>query len=285
MVPDMPAWPETGIQETATMTNETAAHPSIQLERQGGLATVTLSQAARGNPFDGAFTRDFKRVAGELWDMAGLRAVLLRAEGANFSFGGDLKSFGPVRDRLGPLVREWTADLHMGLQRAWSLPVPIVCAVQGFAMGGGVALLAGCDVVVAGQSSKFGSAFAQLGFSCDSGSSTVLAARMGVARARRFVLLAEMLPAADAMAAGLVDQVVPDEQVQESALALARQLANGPTVAYGEIKRLFLKAGTASMSEQLEDEAITLSRIAATADAKEGIAAMLDKRRPVFLGR
>jgi len=108
---------------------------------------------------------------------------------------------------------------------------------------------------------------------------------MGVARARRFVLLAEMLPAADAMAAGLVDQVVPDEQVQESALALAGQLANGPTVAYGEIKRLFLKAGTASMSEQLEDEAITLSRIAATADAKEGIAAMLDKRRPVFLGR
>lgn len=269
------------------MTTETpaAAQPSIRLERQGGLAIVTLAQAARANPFDGAFTRDFRRVVGQLWDAPDLRAVLLKAEGANFSYGGDLKSFAPVRDRLGPLVREWTADLHMGLQRAWSLPVPIVCAVQGFAMGGGVALLAGCDVVVAGASAKFGSAFAQLGFSCDSGSSAVLTARMGVSRARRFVLLAEVLAAPDAMTAGLIDRVVPDEQLQEAALALALQLANGPTVAYGQIKRLFLKAGGSAMSEQLEDEAITLSRVAGTADAQEGIAAMLEKRKPVFQGR
>ncbi|HSW16368.1 MAG TPA: enoyl-CoA hydratase-related protein [Ramlibacter sp.] len=267
------------------MTTETSTQPSIRLERQGGLGIVTLAQAARANPFDGAFTRDFKRVFGELWDATDLRAVLLKAEGGNFSFGGDLKSFAPVRDRLGPLVREWTADLHMGLQRAWSLPVPIVCAVQGFAMGGGVALLAGCDVVVAGQSAKFGSAFAQLGFSCDSGSSAVLTARMGASRARRFVLLAEVLAAQDALAAGLVDRVVPDEQLQESALALATQLANGPTVAYGQIKRLFLKASASSMTEMLEDEAITLSRVAATADAQEGIAAMLEKRKPVFKGR
>lgn len=267
------------------MTTDTAVQPAIRLERQGGLAIVTLAQPARANPFDGQFTRDFKRVFGELWDAPDLRAVLLKAEGANFSFGGDLKSFGPVRDRLGPLVREWTADLHMGLQRAWSLPVPIVCAVQGFAMGGGVALLAGCDVVLAGRSAKFGSAFAQLGFSCDSGSSAVLTSRMGASRARRFVLLAEVLAAQDAMTAGLVDEVVADEQLQESALALATRLANGPTVAYGQIKRLFLKAGASSMSEQLEDEAITLSRVATTADAQEGIAAMLEKRKPVFQGR
>jgi 2-(1,2-epoxy-1,2-dihydrophenyl)acetyl-CoA isomerase len=273
------------------MANETSAafssatEPSIRLERQGALAIVTLAQPARGNPFDGAFTRDFKRVFAQLWDATDLRAVLLKADGANFSFGGDLKSFVPVRDRLGSMVREWTADLHMGLQRAWSLPVPIVCAAQGFAMGGGVALLAGCDVVVAGESAKFGSAFARLGFSCDSGSSTVLTARMGASRARRFVLLAEVLAATDAMTAGLVDRVVPDEQVQEAALALALQLADGPTVAYGQIKRLFLKAGASSMPEQLEDEAITLSRVAGTADAQEGIAAMLEKRKPVFRGR
>ena len=259
--------------------------PSIRVERDGGLAIVNLAQPARGNPFDGTFTKDFKAVFSELWNAKDLRAVLLRADGTNFSFGGDLKSFAPVRHDLAPLVREWTSDLHMGLQRAWALPVPIVCAVQGFAMGGGVALLAGCDVVLAGQGAKFGSAFARLGFSCDSGSSVTLTARMGPARAKRFVLLAEVLGAADALAAGLVDRVVPDAQLQDNAIALARTLAAGPTLAYGETKRLFLKAGAAHLQAQLEDEALTLARVAASADAQEGVSAMLEKRKPDFQGR
>lgn len=257
---------------------------SIRVELQDGLAIVSLAQAARGNPFDGEFTRDFKEVFSQLWDAKGLRAVLLRAEGANFSVGGDLKAFHPVRDNLAPLVRRWTADLHMGLQRAWQLPVPIVAAVQGFAMGGGVALLAGCDVVIAGESVRIGSAFAQLGFSCDSGSSITLTARMGPARARRFVLLAEMLSGEEALQAGLVDRVVADDKLQDEALALACQLASGPTRAYGEIKRLFLRSGAAQMEAQLEDEALTLAQVSSTADAQEGIAAMVEKRKPSFRG-
>jgi 2-(1,2-epoxy-1,2-dihydrophenyl)acetyl-CoA isomerase len=258
--------------------------PSIRVEMQDGLAIVNLAQPARGNPFDGDFARDFRQVFSELWDAPALRAVLLRADGANFSFGGDLKSFHPVRDNLAPLVRRWTADLHMGLQRAWHLPVPIVVAVQGYAMGGGVALLAGCDVVVAGESAKFGSAFAQLGFSCDSGSSATLTARMGPVRAKRFVLLAEVLKSEEALAAGLADRVVADDRLQAEALELATMLARGPTLAYAEIKRLFLRAGSDRLEAQLEDEAHTLARIAASADAQEGIAAMVERRKPAFRG-
>ena len=258
---------------------------SIRLELEAGLATVSLADPARGNPFDGYFTRDFKAVFSELWDHKELRAVLLRADGDNFSFGGDLKAFYPERADLGPLVRRWTADLHMGLQRAWALPVPIVAAVQGFAMGGGVALLAGCDVVLASESAQLGSAFAQLGFSCDSGSTVTLSARMGVARAKRFVMLAEILKSRDAMQCGLVDQVVADDQLQVEALNFARKLAAGPTLAYGEIKRLFLKAGTTQPQAQLEDEALTLARVASSADAREGIAARIERRKPVFLGK
>jgi 2-(1,2-epoxy-1,2-dihydrophenyl)acetyl-CoA isomerase len=258
--------------------------PAIRVEMQAGLAIVSLAQAARGNPFDGDFTRDFKQVFSDLWDAPGLRAVLLRADGPNFSVGGDLKSFHPVRAELPPMVRRWTADLHMGLQRAWHLPVPIVAAVQGFAMGGGVALLAGCDVVLAGESAKLGSAFAQLGFSCDSGSSATLTARMGAARAKRFVLLAEVLKSAEALNAGLVDKVLPDDTLQDEALTLALSLAQGPTLAYAEIKRLFLRAGSAQLEAQLEDEALTLARISGSADAQEGIAAMVERRAPVFRG-
>ncbi len=258
--------------------------PSLRLEMQDGLAIVNLAQPARGNPFDEDFTRDFKRVFTDLWDRKDLRAVLLRADGTNFSVGGDIKKFYPEKENLGPLVRRWTADLHMGLQRAWKLPVPMVAAVQGYAMGGGAALLAGCDVVVAGQSTKIGSAFAQLGFSCDSGTTVTLTARMGPARARRFVLLAEVLTAPDALQAGLFDRVVGDEKLQDEALAIATQFAQGPTLAYGEIKRLFARASAAQMEAQLEDEALTLARIATTADAKEGIAAMAEKRKPAFRG-
>jgi len=257
----------------------------IRLEMQDGLAIVTLAEPARGNPFDGGFTRAFKQVFLDLWNTGGLRAVLLRADGPNFSFGGDLKKFHPERANLAPIVRAWTADLHMGLQRAWRLPVPIVAAVQGFAMGGGVALFAGCDVVLAGESARLGSAFAQLGFSCDSGSTATLTARMGLARARRFVLLAEVLSSQEALQAGLVDRVVADDKLQDGALALAESLARGPTVAYGEIKRLFLRAGAAHLEAQLEDEALTLARVSASADAQEGIAAMAERRKPEFRGR
>lgn len=257
---------------------------TIRLELQDGLATVTLAQGERGNPFSDAFTRDFKQVFCDLWEVQGLRAVLLRAEGPNFSVGGDLKAFYPERDKLPAIVRRWTADLHMGLQRAWQLPVPIVCAVQGFVMGGGVGVMAGCDLVVAAESTRVGAAFPHIGFSCDSGTTATLTARMGAARARRFMLLGEMLTAADALAAGMVDKVVADDQLGQESLALARRMAAGPTVAYGEIKRLFLRAGMAQLQAQLEDEALTLARVAATADAQEGIAAMVEKRKPDFRG-
>lgn len=256
----------------------------IRLEMHGGLAIVELAQPARGNPFDGDFTRRFGEVVGQLCDAPAVRAVLLRAEGANFSFGGDLKSFHPERSNLGPLVRRWTGDLHMGLQRLWHLPAPIVVAVQGYAMGGGVALAAGCDIVIASESAKFGSAFAQLGFSCDSGSSATLTARMGPVRAKRFVLLAEVLKSHEALAAGLADRVVADELLQAEAIEMVSLLAAGPTLAYAEIKRLFLRAGSAQLESQLEDEARTLARIAGSADAQEGVAAIIERRKPRFRG-
>lgn len=262
-----------------------ASHASMRVELDAGLATVTLTQPARGNPLDGDFTRDWKQVFLDLWNEPSLRAVLVRAEGPNFSFGGDLKKFYPERTNLAPLVRLWTSDLHMGLSRAWQLPVPIVCEVQGFAMGGAVAVLAGCDIVVAGKSSRFGSAFTQLGFSCDSGSSATLTFRMGPARARRFVMMAEVLSSDEARAAGLVDVVVPDDELATSSRKIATDFAAGPTLAYGQVKRLFMRAGKMQLEAQLEDEALTLARIAGSADAQEGIAAQVERRKPAFRGK
>ena len=87
---------------------------SIRVEMQAGLAIVNLAQPERGNPIDGDMGRDFRQVFMDLWNEPSLRAVLLRADGKNFSFGGDLKTFHPQLDKLAPLVRAWTADFHMG---------------------------------------------------------------------------------------------------------------------------------------------------------------------------
>jgi 2-(1,2-epoxy-1,2-dihydrophenyl)acetyl-CoA isomerase len=266
--------------------NAAASSPALSFEVDAqGLAIVSLTQGERGNPFDGAFCLQFKECFLKLWDTPGLRAVLIRAQGSNFSLGGDLKSFYPQRHALPALVRQWTSDLHMGLSRAWSLPVPVIAQVHGFAMGGGVALLAGCDLVVAGRSAKFGSAFAQLGFSCDSGSSVTLTARMGSARAKRFVMLAEVLGSEEALSSGLIDQIVDDDALPAKALEAAQRLAAGPTLAYAQIKRLFMQAGGVPLQGQLEDEALTLSRLSGSHDAIEGVAAFSERRKPHFTGQ
>ena len=249
-----------------------------------GLAVLTLSQPDRGNPLDRALIDELKERVLWLWQCEGLRCVLLRAQGRDFSFGGDLRSFHAPPGGLPALVHEWTSDLHMALQRLWALPVPLVAQVQGAVMGGSLSVMAGCDVVVAAQDCRFGSAFARIGLSCDSGSSATLTARLGMARARRFVLMAEVLDSDAAMAAGLVDLVVPLERLADEAGAMARYLARGPTRAYGEIKRLFLRAGGSQLQSQLEEEALAIARVAATQDAAEGIDALLAKRPAAFSG-
>ena len=145
--------------------------------------------------------------------------------------------------------------------------------------------MAAADLVVIAKSARITAAFAKIGFSPDTGSTATLTARMGPARAKRFFLLSETLDAAAAQSAGLVDVVVDDDRVLAEAERIGRELAAGPTEAYGGIKRLFLQASSRSFESQLEDEAQTLAAISKTADAREGIKAFREKRRPNFQGR
>lgn len=162
---------------------------------------------------------------------------------------------------------------------------PVVVAVQGSVAGGSVSLMAAADLIVIGRSARITSGFAKIGFSPDTGSTVTLTARMGPARAKRFFLLSETLDAAAAHSAGLVDIVVDDDLVVAEADRIGRELASGPTEAYGGIKRLFLQASSRSFESQLEDEAQTLAGTAKTADAQEGIKAFREKRSPNFRGR
>jgi 2-(1,2-epoxy-1,2-dihydrophenyl)acetyl-CoA isomerase len=260
-------------------------YESIDLKVSDGLARVTLNQPDIGNPFNALFCADWGRLANELSGRKDVRAVLLTASGRYFSVGGDISMFSKCLDVLPDRIREWTAGLHVGMARMARLDAPIVVAVHATCMGGACALIANADMVFSARSARYGAAYSQIGYSCDAGASFGLSSRMGIARARRFLLLGEMLEADEAARIGLVDQVVDDAALMSEAEKTAIRLSRGPTRAYGEIRRLMARSLGQPFEAQLEDEAQGLSRIASSADAREGIVAFVEKRRPEFQGR
>lgn len=263
------------------MTNEFC---SLRLTFEDGLARVVLNRPELGNPFDAQLCADWLALANTLASRADLRAILLSAEGRYFSVGGDIRMFAEHLEELPARIREWTASLHTGLARLARLDAPIIAAVGAPAVGGAVALVAACDLVFASAQASFGAAYTHIGYSCDAGASRALATRMGLARARRFLLCGETLDASAAAECGLVDVLV-DEDPQRAALAMAQRIARGPTRAFGQIRRLFATVWQQSLESQLEDEAQSLAAIAGTRDAREGIQAFSEKRRPLFQGR
>jgi 2-(1,2-epoxy-1,2-dihydrophenyl)acetyl-CoA isomerase len=248
------------------------ATTSFDCAIDGGLAHVVLSQPDRGNPIDGDFCREFSLCMAELSERDDVRSVLISA----------LASRGAA---LPTTIKSWTADLHAAIVRMVRMRAPVVVAVHGNVAGGSVSLMAAADLVVIGKSARISSAFAKIGFTPDSGSTTTVTRRIGLARARRFFLLAETMDADAALSAGLVDYVVNDDVVVAEAEKIARELASGPTEAYGGIKRLFLQTPDRPMESQLEDEAQTLAAISRTADAQEGVRAFKEKRKPKFVGK
>src|SRR6202008_2890247 len=250
-----------------------------------GLAHVVLNQPERGNPIDGEFCREFGLCIAELSERSDVRAVLLSARGRLFSVGGDLMSLVKREEALPRTIKAWTADLHAAIARMVRMRAPVVAAVHGNVAGGSVSLMAAADLVVIAESARISSAFAKIGFSPDSGSTTTVTRRIGVAHALRVCRFGETLDAKIALSLGLVDFVVPDGAVHNEAERIARELAAGPTEAYGAIKRLFSETHERSLESQLEEEARTLAAISRTEDAREGVKAFVEKRKPVFAGK
>lgn len=259
-------------------------YSTLTLNVADGLARIELARPALRNRIDAEFCRDLCSLAHELGTRRDVRAALITAQGEYFSVGGDIDSFASDRQRLPHLILDWTGALHLGLTRLMTMDPPIVVAVQGTVAGGAASLVAACDVVCMSASARIGSAYPHIGLSADLGATFTFAARMGLARARRFLLLGEILDAPAALATGLVDKVCAAELLQSESEAIARQLASGPTKALGEMRRLMLTAFAKPIESQLEAEAQAQCRVGATGDAWRGIVAFRDKRRPGFRG-
>lgn len=259
-------------------------YTSMRIDREGPLASLVLTEPGRGNPIDGQFCKDWAAAGVALSSDPAVRAILLASEGRNFSVGGDIALFAGDMEGLPRMIKQWAADFHAGTSRFQRADPPLVAAVQGVCAGGAVAVVAGADYVMAAGDARFVSAYVGLGFCCDGGASVLLSRRMGQARAKRFLMMRETLSAQEALAAGLIDEIVPAAHLAERSRAVAQDFSTGPTRAYGELKRLFVSVGDTALEAQLELEALALARCSGTADAREAIAAFVEKRKPEFRG-
>ncbi len=261
------------------------AFTCMRLTQDAGIARLTFTQGDRGNPIGGDFCRELLEVADALSTDSTVRAVLIEAEGKAFSYGGDIKEFADKLDRLPTVISRSLCDLNMAIIRLQRMDAPMVVAINGACAGAMAGIVAGADVIVAGPEALFLAAYPTIGYSPDGGTSVMYTRRMGVGRARRFLLMNERLDAAGALAAGLVDEVAGAEAFAARAEEIAAAFASGPTKAYGETRRLMDSVGNTSLEAQLELEAAALTRLAGLADAREGLTAFLEKRAPRFTGK
>jgi 2-(1,2-epoxy-1,2-dihydrophenyl)acetyl-CoA isomerase len=255
----------------------------IGLTIDGGLAVLTLARPEAANAMNWALIEAFDAAVSAIAADPAVRAVLLRAEGKNFCVGGDIGAFASEADPSG-YIRRLADRLHRGVKGLAELQVPVVTAVQGAAAGAGLGLAAGGDLVLAARSASFTMAYTGIGLSPDGGATWLLPRLVGLRLAQEMTYMNRRLTAEEALAAGLVTRVVDDADLAAEALALARKLAAGPTLAYGACKRLLSAGALAAFADQLDAEACSISECLATEDAAGAVKAFLARQPPSFKG-
>jgi 2-(1,2-epoxy-1,2-dihydrophenyl)acetyl-CoA isomerase len=262
------------------------AHETIDFKIEGGVARLVLNRPDRLNSFTVRMHEEVQdaldRVEGGSEDA---RVVVLTGAGRGFCAGQDLADRavapGEAVD-LGDSVETWYNPL---IRRIVGLPMPVIARVNGVAAGAGANIALACDLVVAAKSAKFIQSFAAIGLIPDSGGSWVLPRLVGQARALGLALTGEPLPAERAEAWGLIWKAVDDDRLDEEVDALAARFATGPTRGLAATKRLIRESWDQSLEQALVQQRDAMRELGYSADYQEGVAAFMEKRKPVFTGR
>lgn len=256
----------------------------VLLDQQGHVAIMTLNRPEASN---GLSTELLKALLAAVMRCHGdptIRVVLLRGAGKNFCAGGDIHEFSAQGEQLGDFLKEVTAYLQMAVGAMIRLDAIVVAEVQGFAAGGGgLGLVCAADMVIAADTAVFMTGATRVGMAPDGGSSVILPRLIGVRKAAELLYTNRPVPAAEAVEIGLINRAVPDGELATEALSLAEQLAGGAPLALSGTKRLLWNG--IGVEQHLPEEARTVSTLSATADSREGLAAVIERRRPVFTGK
>jgi 2-(1,2-epoxy-1,2-dihydrophenyl)acetyl-CoA isomerase len=258
-----------------------ATYDTISVDVTDGVATVTLNRRDSLNALNAQMRRELLSALKGLARDDAVRAVVITGEGRGFCSGADLRGGSDERDFRRVLETEYNPLIRA----VRDLPKPVIAAVNGVAAGAGVSLALACDLVYAADDARFIQAFVRIGLVPDSGSTRALVRALGRHRASQLIFSGEPLPAAEAHAAGLINAVLPGDELMAAVQDAARTLAAAPTRAIGLAKRSINASEDASLDASLILEAQLQDLAGRTEDHAEGIAAFAEKREPRFVGR
>jgi 2-(1,2-epoxy-1,2-dihydrophenyl)acetyl-CoA isomerase len=260
-------------------------YQSLTLERKDSVATITLNRPDAFNALNLAMGRDLFHASIEVDEDPDVRCVVVTGTGKAFCAGGDVKDFVENLPRVGALVKELTTYLHGAVSRFCRSDKPVIMAINGVAAGGGLSLALSGDLVVATESARLTMAYSKIAATPDGSSSYFLPRLIGLRRTMELYFTNRVLTAREAFDWGLVTRVVPDAEFKTAVATLAREMAQGPSRAYGGAKRLFHQSTWESLETQMELEAQAIASSGRTEDFRAGVTAFAEKKSPVFRGR
>jgi 2-(1,2-epoxy-1,2-dihydrophenyl)acetyl-CoA isomerase len=263
------------------MSNET-----ILLDIDHNVATITLNRPDAMNGLTIQMTEELAHALIRCRVDPDVRAVIVKGAGRAFCAGGDVKAFGESlrADPLTPM-RTLAMHLHASVAEMRRMEKPVVAQVHGVAAGAGMSLALACDLTIAAQSARFIVAYSKVGLSPDGGLTYFLPRLVGPKKALEIFYIGDPIDADEAVRLGLVNRVVPDAELEKETRALARRLAQGPTLAFARAKELVYRSLSESLETQLENERELLGLSTLSEDFREGVQAFIEKREPKFKGR
>lgn len=262
------------------------SYETLTFERDGGVAVITLNRPDAANSLNVPMAEELVKVATHCDSNPDIRCVVLTGAGKMFSAGGDLHSFAAQGEGMAEYMRYATTGLHAAISRFARMNAPYLVAVNGVAAGAGFSMAISGDMVFAAESAKFTMAYTRAGVSPDGSSTYFLPRLVGHVKAMQLILMNDVLSAAEAREWGLVNEVVADDQLMPRVMEVAHQLANGPTLAYGESKRLVTDSLGNTLETQMELETRAIAGLArASEDTVNAINAFTKKEKAEFKGR
>lgn len=260
----------------------------ILFERRAGVAWIILNRPEMRNALKPEMREEVIDAISTVAGDPDLRCLVLTGAGEGFCSGADISGAGQRQGqkRVAGMARDAIRAGSQRLFRAlWELEKPTIAAVNGVAAGIGCHIAFACDLVIASEKARFIEVFARRGIVPDGGGAYILPRLVGLAKAKEMVFFADAWSAADAERIGLVNKVVPPEELEKATAEWAERLAAGPTRALGLAKRLLNRSLESDLATSLEEEALTQELINQTDDIKEGMIAFAERRDPRFIGR
>ena len=257
---------------------------TILFDVADGVAIVTFNRPDAANAMNLRLMQELMEVSIRCDEDPAIRAVVVTGSGRFFSAGGDLSAFDAAED-MGALLKQMTVYFHAAVSRFSRMDAPLISAVNGVAAGAGFSFALASDLVVAGESAMFTSAYTAAALTPDGSSTYFLPRLVGVRRAMELMLTNRRLSATEAVEWGIANRVVPDDELMDAVGELAAGLAAGATVAFGRVKDMLHSSLSGTLETQMEMESRAIADMSRTHDGVEGVSAFLAKRKPEFEGR